>query len=197
MSIAPDARPFCAKPARRRDAAPRSGSILIALALFTALAAQPLAADPPPADDDAEAPAVPPEDSPAGASDSAREQLLSTVGTLAAAQLYQAYLTIGFIADASKKQSYAQKQLDATLGSVLSLLETLDKELEKIGGLELSESDRGGLEKLTSLSSLLRSQGDELRTYWKTRSKATLAEYTKHRDESWAGLKSLLGLEGR
>jgi hypothetical protein len=123
------------------------------------------------------------------------EQLLETVGVLSAAQLYQTYLNIGFIADGKAEGTYEEKDAKQILGSVLGLLDTLDKQLEKLGKLDLNKQDREGVAEIRRLSAQLREQSKELQAFWTTGNKARGAGYEKVRKESWEGISKLLGLD--
>jgi hypothetical protein len=125
----------------------------------------------------------------------ARDQLLETVGVLAASQLYQGYLNIGFVADGKAEGTYEEKDAKQILGSVLSLLDTLDRQLEKVGKLDLDRADREGVEQIRKLSGQLHDQGKELQAFWTTGNKERGAAYEKIRKESWDGISKLLGLD--
>jgi glutamine synthetase type III len=125
----------------------------------------------------------------------ARDQLLEAVGVLSAAQLYQGYLNIGFVADGKAEGTYEEKDAKQILGAVLSLLDTLDKQLEKVGKLDLDKADREGVDQIRKLSGQLRDQGKELQAFWATGSKERAAAYEKIRKESWAGISKLLGFD--
>jgi len=60
-------------------------------------------------------------------------QLFETIGTVTAAHYYQTYLNVGFIADGKAKQTYADKDARELLASVLSLLNSVDRQLESLG----------------------------------------------------------------
>jgi hypothetical protein len=125
----------------------------------------------------------------------AHDQLLETVGVLAASQLYQGYLNIGFVADGKAEGTYEEKDAKQILNSVLALLDTLDKQMEKVGKLDLNKQDREGVEQIRKLSGLLHDQGKELQAFWTTGNKERGAAYEKIRKESWDGISKLLGLD--
>lgn len=124
-----------------------------------------------------------------------RAEFLQTVGLLTTAQVYQAYLNVGFVADGKATGAYDEKEAFQILDSVLNLLNASDKQLEKLMKLELSRGDREGLEHLRKLSSLVRQQGEELRGFWKTGDKERSSKYEKLRVEAWDGISKLLGLD--
>lgn len=127
--------------------------------------------------------------------DKDREQLLRTVGALSAGQLYQTYLNIGFMADGKAEGVYEEKDIQQIMGSVVSLMDTLDKELEKVAKLDLTKEDREAVDQFKKLSGLLRTQADELQAFWKTGDKDRGAKYEKVRQEAWQGISKLLDLK--
>jgi hypothetical protein len=124
-----------------------------------------------------------------------RAVLLQTVGLLAASQVYQAYLNVGFIADGKAAGSYAEEDVRQIVESVFKLLAATDKQLEKVAKLAMTPADREGLVRLQKLSSLVRQQGAELQAFWKTGAKQNGDRYENLRQESWRGISALLGLE--
>ena len=124
-----------------------------------------------------------------------RVLLLQTVGLLSASQVYQAYLNIGFLADGKANSTYEEKDVRQIMESVSNLLSATDKQLEKVGRLEISRADREGLERVRKLSALVRQQGEELQAFWKTGDKERGAKYEKLRQEAWEGISALLNLE--
>jgi hypothetical protein len=126
---------------------------------------------------------------------SERGSLLEAVGALAAGQLYQAYLNIGFIADGKAEGTYEDGEARQLLGSVLGLLDALDRQMTKVGKLDLEKADREALEEISRLSALLHRQGEELQAFWKTGDKERGARYERTRQQAWAGIRDLLHLE--
>jgi len=124
-----------------------------------------------------------------------RAVLQQAIGLLAASQVYQAYLNVGFIADSKATGNYAEKDGQQILDSIFNLLAASDKQLEKVGKLEITKADREGLMEIRRLSNLVRQQGAELQAFWKTGDKDRGARYEELRQESWRGISVLLGLE--
>jgi hypothetical protein len=126
-----------------------------------------------------------------------RNLLLQTSGLLAASQVYQAYLNVGFMADGKAAGTYDDKDLQQIMESVTNLLAATDQQLEKVAKLELSDADREGLEQIRKLSALVRQQAEELQAFWKTGEKEHGDKYEKLRQEAWQGISTLLKLEKR
>src|SRR3954453_17828704 len=75
------------------------------------------------------------------ASEEAVPALMESVGLLAALQLYQTYLNIGFLADARAENLYNPKSTQQLLDSIMTPLETVEKQLVKVQKIDC---DQGG-----------------------------------------------------
>ncbi len=124
-----------------------------------------------------------------------RVLLLQTVGLLSAAQVYQAYLNIGFLADGKANGTYEEKDIQQIMASVSNLLSATDKQLDQFAKVEMSRADRDGMERIRKLSALVRQQGEELQAFWKTGDKERGVKYEKLRQEAWVGISDLLSLD--
>jgi hypothetical protein len=125
-----------------------------------------------------------------------RQLLLGTVGLLAAGQLYQSYLNIGFVADAVAEGTYEEKEATQVLASVMNLLATTDKQMERIAKLELSKEDQAALDKLQKTAALVRQQGKALEAVWADNGdKAASQQYEKARKEAWQAVSKLLSTD--
>ena len=123
-----------------------------------------------------------------------RRQLLEAVGALTTAHCYQTYLNIGLLADGKTKGTYTEKDASKVLDSVLSLLNSVDRNLATVGKIDLDKQDRESLEQMRDLSALLRLQGKELQTYWDSGKDEDAAKYDNTRKDSWAAISKLTGL---
>jgi hypothetical protein len=123
-----------------------------------------------------------------------RRQLLETVGTLTSANCYQTYLNIGLIADGKAKGTYSEKDAAKVLDSVLSLLNSVDRNLGAISKLDLDKQDRESLEQMRDLSDLLRLQGKELKAFWEGGKEEDAARYDNARKDSWAAIGRVTGI---
>jgi hypothetical protein len=122
------------------------------------------------------------------------DRMLETLGGLCASHLYQSYLNIGLLADAVDNQTYTQAQAQEMLGTVVSLMDTVDRQLDKLIRNDLSEDDKRDVERIRALSALLRVQVLALRNYWSTGSAELAARYHQAREKAWQGLSEVLGL---
>lgn len=121
--------------------------------------------------------------------------LAETVGLLAGLQLYQSYLNIGLLADAGAEGLYEAGELTQLLGSVVTPLEKIEKQLEKVAGLKsLSEDDAAAVARMQKIAGLLRQQGKSLRSFWETGVADHGKKYEESRQTAWAELSDLLQL---
>jgi hypothetical protein len=119
---------------------------------------------------------------------------LETIGALAAAHYFQTYLNIGFVADGKSKGIYGEEDSRKLLVSVLSVVESVDRQLESMGRRSLAKEDRKSLEQMRAISTMLRQQGRELQSYWDSRRDQDAARYESRRKDSYAAISQLMGI---
>ena len=124
----------------------------------------------------------------------ANQKLIETVGLLAGLHLYQTYLNIGFVADGKAEGTYEEADARKLLASVMTPLDTVDKQLEKVGKLAPGKADQDAVAQLRKLAALLRQQGKELETFWNTDQESDGAKYEATRKRAWEGISKLLAL---
>jgi hypothetical protein len=127
--------------------------------------------------------------------DDGREALLGALGTLTAAQLYQTYLNIGLLADATAKEVYPAATARKLLDEVTGMLDTVEGQVARVPEEALRPEDRKALARAREVAVLLRTQARELRAYWETDDEARVVKYQKAREEAWAGIKELLNVK--
>jgi hypothetical protein len=140
----------------------------------------------------AQPPAAPP---PLTSADEEKSVLTETVGLLAGLQLYQTYLNIGFLADARAEGLYEASELTQLLGSAVVPLDKVDKQMEKLSKLTLSDDDKAAVARLRKINALLRIQGVELQAFWDTGVADHAKKYETARQAVWKELSNLLELE--
>ena len=139
------------------------------------------------------APAQPPAPAkPVAADDSA--VLAETVGLLAGLQLYQSYLNIGLLADARAEGLYEAGEVAQLLGSVVTPLEKVEKQLEVVAKLKLPKEDADAIARMQKVAGLLRQQGKSLQAFWDTGVAEHGTKYEESRRAAWAELSDLLDL---
>jgi hypothetical protein len=118
---------------------------------------------------------------------------LRTIGTLTAAHFFQTYLNIGFIADGKAKGTYTNDDARKMLRSVLSLVDSVDRQLESLGQRTLDQEDCASLQQMRAISALLRQQGTELQTSWDN-GHEDAARYESLRQDSYAAISKLMAI---
>jgi hypothetical protein len=121
---------------------------------------------------------------------------LQTIGTLAAAHYFQTYLNLGFLADGKEKGVYSDQDAREVLRSVLSVLDSVDGQLEALGKRPLGKEDRDSLEQMRAISALLRQQGKELQAYWDGGRAEDADHFESLRQHSYAAIRRLMGIGG-
>src|SRR5207248_1450013 len=111
------------------------------------------------------------------------------------AHVYQTYLNIGLLADGVESEAYTKAEAEQMLTTVGGMIEMVDRELDRLAELDLSEAEKAGIEVIQNLTVLLRRQGNALRAYWTTGEREQITRYQKAREMTWAELSELLGLE--
>jgi hypothetical protein len=124
-----------------------------------------------------------------------RRQLLETIGTLTAAHSYQTYLNIEFVANGKAKATYTDDQAYRLLDLILSLLDSVDRNLTILGKMELGAEDRASLQQVRDLSDLLYRQAKQLETFWHSGKDEDAARYEELRKDSWAAIKKFTGVD--
>jgi hypothetical protein len=122
-----------------------------------------------------------------------RTRLLEALGTLTSAHYFQTYLNIGFIADGKSRGTYTDRDARKVLDSVLSLVNSTERQLEALEKIDLSSGDRARLVELQAVSALLRQQGKELQAYWDAGKDENAARYESLRQTAWTSILKLMG----
>jgi hypothetical protein len=119
---------------------------------------------------------------------------LETIGALAAAHYFQTYLNIGLIADGKGSGLYSDENARKDLGSVLSVVDSVDRQLDSFGKHPMAKEDRQSLEQMRAISTLLRQQGKALQTYWDRGQEQDAAHYEGLRKDLYAAINKLMGI---
>jgi hypothetical protein len=130
-----------------------------------------------------------------------RDLLAESLGTLTGAHLYQSYLNLGLLADATEHGAYSVEEARKLLEEVLKYMENVDQQLNRLTGSDLEIEEKKRVESCRRLTVLLRTQAGALRAYWDTSEKDKEArkeretKYHKAREEAWNALTELLDLK--
>jgi hypothetical protein len=77
---------------------------------------------------------------------------------------------------------------------VLSLVDSVDLQLETLGNLNMDKKERIHLYQMRAMSAWLRQQGAALQTYWKTAQDQDAGRYDSLRTNSYAAIRKLMGI---
>lgn len=127
--------------------------------------------------------------------DQTTQDLMEAVGTLTTLQLYQTYLNIGFIADGRAEDVYSDGESVELLGSIVTPLDKVTVQLDKIAKLVSDREDRDAVAKLKKIAGLLKQQGKELEAFWKSGNDADGSKYEATRKKAWEELKPIAGIQ--
>ncbi len=123
------------------------------------------------------------------------ERVLSALGGLSAAHLYQTYLNIGMLADSVENEVYSPEEGLKLLDTVSAMIATVDAQMARLSSTNIKAEDKQALEQTRQLVALLRVQTTELRAYWQTGEKSHATKFQQTRETAWTGIKDLLGIK--
>jgi hypothetical protein len=126
---------------------------------------------------------------------SGQERFLEALGGMSAAHVYQSYLNIGLLADGVESEAYTKAEAEQMLATVAAMIDLVDRQLDKIGELDLEADDQHSVERIQELTVLLRRQASALRSYWASGDAEQIARYHEARETTWTTLGKLLGLD--
>ena len=130
----------------------------------------------------------------------ARDRTLYALGDLLGTHLYQSYLNIGFLHDIADEDVYTPAEARNLLITVLSLMDSVDKQLARLPEAALDPDNAKDLARFRQIMVQLRGQARELRALWDTPEadeagrKERKARFQKIRVEAWEGIKELLDI---
>ncbi len=130
-----------------------------------------------------------------------RDRALESLGGLSAAHLYQSYLNIGMLADATENEVYNSDDAKKLLSTILAWMENVDQQLQRLAAVTLEPDDQKKVGQVRELTTLLRMEAKELRAYWDTPEtdmegkKDHETKFHKAREAAWNGIKDLLGIK--
>ena len=123
------------------------------------------------------------------------QRFLEALGGLSAAHLYQSHLNIGLLADGVEKQVYSPQEAEKMLRAVDDLMNMVDKHLARLAQTGLEPDDEAALDRIKTVSKLLRIQTSTLFAYWTTQDMEQADQYRLAREAAWTGLSRVLGFE--
>jgi hypothetical protein len=123
-----------------------------------------------------------------------QERLLETLGCQSALHLYQSYLNIGLIADAVEHENCTPAEGIKMLNTVAGLMDVMDRQLERLSTEDLSADDKGGVQRIRAIASLMRVQLASLQAYWLSGDRKHAERYHETREQARTHLAEVLGL---
>jgi hypothetical protein len=119
------------------------------------------------------------------------------LGGLIGANLYQAYLNIGFLADAVEEDLYPPAEARKLLATGLALIETTEEQMARLPKDKLEPADRQQLDRFQAIVTPLKTQAKELQLYWDTDKQEHADRFHKARTEARQALGALLGKDSK
>jgi hypothetical protein len=120
------------------------------------------------------------------------ESVLTLVGGLTTAHLYQSYLNVGLLADSVAKGVYKPEQGKELLDTVTKVIDTVERQLAQLPDADLTVGEKVRLAKVRSIVSLLRSEIKELQAYWLSGDEEFVRKFQKIHKDVWSELEKLL-----
>src|SRR5262249_61975628 len=105
-----------------------------------------------------------------------RDRHLEAMGGLTVAHLYQSYLNIGLLADATENDVYTEAEAKKMLARVVALMDKVDEQLGATSETLSEPDNQKTLAQVRQLTTLLRLQAKELVAYWDTPEKDAAAK---------------------
>ncbi len=152
-------------------------------------AVQPYDDSPPPSPDDA-APG-----SPETPLDPEGDRLY-LIGALGGAHVYTTYAYIGVLADGLSKQLYTDEQTKELLAEVVTVSDSLVKNMERVRDGGLSEGDTEAINGMIEIYKLLKDEASAAIRFADSRSVEDAEKFDQIRTTVWPKISALLGLEG-
>ncbi len=125
----------------------------------------------------------------------AETELLNALGSLAGAQLYSTYISIGAIADCYGNKSYSPEKVQALMESFDKVLETVKTRLVALNGKLSSADDQAFTVEMVAILELLQQESRHLAQYSRTSEEADFKAYEQTRTMVWPKIQKVLGLQ--
>ena len=117
------------------------------------------------------------------------------IGVLSASYLYQSYLNIGLLADATAGGVYEIQEALAQCESLLTVIGGVRDEMLAYSKQIKSESDRLYVESLVKVADLLIQEGSALLRFYETNDETYAEEFMKFNELAQQAVSQLLGME--
>ena len=126
----------------------------------------------------------------------AQEEALSSVGALGAGYMYTTYLSIGAIADGHYYEVYDDETAVQLMEEIKSLADATTGSLQELLHSDiLSADDFTFINEIINTLGLLYSEAESYQNYVKTGEERQATLYDNYRNNAWAKIVDLLGIE--
>lgn len=120
---------------------------------------------------------------------------LYTIGALGGAHVYTTYAYIGVLADSLSKELYDAEQTKTLLGEVVSVSDSLVKNLTRVRDGGLSDSDTQAINNMIEIYGLLQTEAEAAIAFTDSRNPTDAEKFETARKTVWPKIADLLGLE--
>lgn len=120
---------------------------------------------------------------------------LYLIGALGGAHVYTTYAYIGVLADGLSKDLYTAEQTKTLLAEVISVSDSLIKNLTRVRDGGLSEADAASIENMIDIYRLLQDEAKAASAFSESRSVEDAQKFEETRTTVWPKISDLLGLE--
>lgn len=120
---------------------------------------------------------------------------LYLIGALGGAHVYTTYAYIGVLADGLSKELYDAEQTKTLLGEVVSVSDSLIKNLGRVRDGGVSEADNQAINNMIDIYKLLQSEAKAAIAFTDSRTAEDAEKFEEARTAVWPKIADLLGLE--
>jgi len=120
---------------------------------------------------------------------------LYLIGALGGAHVYTTYAYIGVLADGLSKELYSAEQTKTLLGEVISVSDSLIKNLTRVRDGGLSESDMAAINNMIDIYQLLQNEAKAASAFTESRTVEDAQKFEDARTTVWPKISELLGLD--
>ena len=126
----------------------------------------------------------------------AQDEALSSVGALGAGYMYTTYLSIGAIADGHYYEVYDDETTVQLMEEIKSLADATTDTLQELLGSEvLTTDDFNFINEMITTLGLLFKEAESYQSYIETGEDRFATVYDNYRNNAWAKITDLLGIE--
>jgi hypothetical protein len=126
----------------------------------------------------------------------AQDDLLTSIGALGAGHMYTSYLAIGAVADGHYFEVYDDQTAIQLMQEIKSIADASSASLQELLGNEnLAIEDFNFINEMISTLGLLSKEAESFQSYVDTGEERYATVYDNYRNNAWAKITDLLGIE--